>query len=83
MKINIKISNFLGDWTGKRWKIVRKEREREESERTILVVKFHCDEPQKPSAEGQMCVGRTVLSKDMTEVLIARTSKHEKTQRAC
>ena len=45
--------------------------------RNVLVVEFHCDEQQEPSAEGQMHVGRTALSKDMMEVqkLIARTSK--------
>lgn len=42
--------------------------------------KFHCVEQQEPSTEGQMHVGRKVLSKDMKEVqkLIARTSKQEK-----
>lgn len=49
------------------------------------VVKFHCDEQQKPSAEGQMRVGRTVLSKDMMQVqkLIARTCKHRKKNKQC
>lgn len=50
-----------------------------------MVVKFHCDEQQEPSAEGQMHVGRTALSKDMMEVqkLIARTSKQEEAQCGC
>lgn len=55
----------------------RREKQRK-GRRTVSVVKLHCDVLQKPSAEGQMRVGRTVLSKDMMEVLIARTSKHEK-----
>lgn len=65
--------------------IADRERGTEERERTVLVVKYNCDEQQGPSVETWMHVGKTLLSKDMMEVqrLIARTSKQEKTQSAC
>lgn len=87
---NRKIYNFLGDWSGSRWKnvfglvltyfsvCVKKHRKGREQ---FCLWNFSGWVAEAFCKQGQMHVGRTVLSKDKTGVqkLIARTSKQDKT----